>query len=285
MLKKYPFLTHSARWGWLSLWRTGASMKGFQQDTKTWWLSGVNLLTTADRAAGLEPVCFLSLVWLSKAGAGTDQLHSHWSPSSSPRPAALQLTSRQLKDCYCSFSKPGKRKTFCLGQQNQAGQAKPNWTAPQSAWAVRLHSFFTLKFLPKSPRILPPWPHTHLGPGLEIQQPLLGIKRRGSWNRHIHKSLQDNYSHSACTKPTKSGAGISKIFTLFRTSLQWHQTLNTGQSLQKPKAEHCWNFPLSSPRLKIFYHSTSLSFTFRNYFQPNNEVHKNKLRHKEIAYK
>lgn len=55
-------------------------MKEFQQDVKTWWLSGINLLVTADKAAGLEPLGVFSLPGLALQGLGLGQ--------ASPAPAS-----------------------------------------------------------------------------------------------------------------------------------------------------------------------------------------------------
>lgn len=95
-------------------------MEEFQQEAKAWCLSGIDLLSTAAMAgkkSGLEPLGVLSLLGSLGLGAGTGQPCSRQSRLLL-RPAAVEFSSGQVKDSYCSFSKPGRGKAFSLGRGN-----------------------------------------------------------------------------------------------------------------------------------------------------------------------
>lgn len=153
--------------------------------------------------------------WLSFPRCGAGQASpAPSSPSPWPWSSSSSVHLKAAERLLLQLLQAREEKSFLPGTIKQAGQAKPNWTVPQSAWAVRPQ-----KFLPKRLKTLSsPDPHRPWHTAITS-----GHKAEAHWIDYYHKSLQNNYSHSTCTKPIKSGAGISKIFPIFITSLQWHQ--------------------------------------------------------------
>lgn len=124
-----------------------------------------------------SPLCSLSLCFPSPPRL----------PEARARPgAALPLLRprfpcRQLEDGHCSSCDQGKGKAFCLGQENQGSEAKPNRTAPRGLQNSHRES-------PKSSRARP---FTH-GAGIKEPATIWGHKaedRGAGWHQ---KSLHDN---------------------------------------------------------------------------------------------
>lgn len=154
-LNKYPFPTRAVKWCRLPDWGKWSSHEGAPAGHKTWWLSGVNLFSMAEKTARLRPlVCFLSLAWLLKAWGWKRVmllllvlLLRSWNSSCSGHLKAAQKLLLQLLQ-----AREGKS-FFAWANKTKLSQVKLNCIAPWNAWAGRFWKM-PMKELKTSPSLV-----------------------------------------------------------------------------------------------------------------------------------